>query len=76
MGVLGMTCGSLVSDRFIVNGRRKAILILNTGVIASCIPCLVMNIYAICIGRFLFGFFAGSCVNVAAISLVETIPKG
>ena len=72
--IIGVTVGSLVSGEITVYGRRKALIYSNISVFFAVGLMLILNLEAICVGRFLQGF-AGS-LNLCATNMYlgETIP--
>ena len=72
--IVGVTVGSLVSGEITVYGRRRALIYSNISIFCSVSLMLVLNLYAICIGRFMLGF--AGILNLCATNmyLAETIP--
>lgn len=72
--IFGVVTGSLVGGRFIQGGRRKALIIFNLlGAIAVTLT-MFLDLTAIIIGRFFFGFTCGVFSVAGPKMLDETVP--
>ena len=72
--ILGMSFGSFFGGIVIQMGRRRTILLFNILSIISLCTSLILNLPAIVIGKFLFGFSSG-VINVAGPKMLdETVP--
>lgn len=66
--------GSIIGGVVIPIGRRKTILIFNVIGLLALLATLVLNLYTILIGKFIFGFCSG-IINVAGPKMLdETVP--
>jgi len=73
--VLGAAIGSFAGGKLIQFGRRRMMLVFNVvGVVAVGLT-LILNVYAICLGRLVFGF-CGGIFGVALPRMIEeTVPQ-
>lgn len=74
MSVGGLVVGSFVVVPLLKRGRRKVIIYMNIiasfGIIATCFA----NIYALLIGKFVFGFASGALIVAGSIFQNESMP--
>ena len=72
--ILGTVIGSGFAGSMIRFGRRRVLIVGNIICALAVVPTLFLNIYTICVGRFIFGFVAGIYqVNVPRM-IEETVP--
>lgn len=73
---LGMTIGAVGGGLLMKIGRRRAILYCCIlGMIANGITIVPLNIWAILIGRFLFGLSVGFFSSICPRFIEETVPN-
>lgn len=72
--VLGSSIGSLFGGKLVGYGRRKTVILVNIVCAFAVIPTMILNIYAICAGRLVFGFFAGIYQVAVPRMIEETVP--
>ena len=56
--MVGLALGSVAGGMMIGSGRRRTIFIMNFILILSTVATCCLNFWAICIGKFVFGFAA------------------
>ena len=74
VAISGMTLGSLLAGLITVHGRRKALIYSNYIVFLATVLMMILNFYAIVIGRFLLGFAGGVILQASTLYIAETIP--
>lgn len=72
--VLGVAIGAIFGGKIIASGRRRTIFTYNVVSILGSLISLVPNLYAIVIGRLIFGFGAGVLVTACPKIVEETVP--
>jgi MFS family permease len=72
--IFGVVTGSLLGGKIIQKGRRIAIIIFNFVAAISVSITLILDLRAIIIGRFLFGFCCGVFSVAGPKMLDETVP--
>ena len=72
--IAGITVGSLAAGSICEIGRRKSILLSNLVTIISTAMMLVLNLWVICVARFIQAFAAGIILSGCNLYLAETIP--
>ena len=73
--ILGLSIGSILGGKFVSYGRRKVLIIVNILCAFSVIPTLFLNLWSICVGRFLYGLFSGMFLVLGPKMLDENIPS-
>lgn len=72
--IVGIAIGSIYGGDFVKNGRRSTLLKFNVlGLLGSALS-IVLNFYAICLGRFLLGFTCGVILCATPKCLDEVLP--
>ena len=74
VGVAGLTLGSLLAGLITTNGRRRALMQSNCIVLVATALMMVLNLYAILVGRFLLGFAGGLMICGSNLYISETVP--
>ena len=72
--ISGLIIGSFTAGKLLSNGRRKAIILMSLIACLSIVPTLFLNIWAILIGKFIFGIASGTIIVASSIYLNETVP--
>ena len=72
--ISGLIIGSFAAGKLLSNGRRKAIILMSLLSCVSIVPTLFLNIWAILIGKFIFGIASGTIIVASSIYLNETVP--
>ena len=70
-----MAFGSLIGEKTVIIGRRKAAILTQVLAIIGAGLTMVLNLKMICFGRFLCGFTAGHANIVMDKSLRESVPN-
>lgn len=73
--VLGMSIGAFIAGAIVANGRRKFLIIFGVVGILFTGLTLIVNLYAIVIGRFMHGLATGVFMTGAPRILDETVPS-
>ena len=73
-GIAGLITGSFAAGFFVKAGRRKCILWLSILAIVGIVPTLFLNVWAILIGKFIYGFSASVIIVASSLYLQETVP--
>ena len=72
--ITGLVIGSFAAGPLLKAGRRKAIILMNVIACLGVIPTLFLNIWAILVGKFVFGLASGTIIVASSIYLNETVP--
>ena len=73
--VLGMSIGAFIAGAIVANGRRKFLIIFGAiGILFTGLT-LIVNLWAIVIGRFMHGLATGVFMTGAPRILDETVPS-
>jgi hypothetical protein len=73
--IVGLTIGTLLVGRIIVNGRRRAGIISDFIAMVGCLITQYLSVPTLCLGRFLIGFSSAISIMVMGKSNDETIPQ-
>lgn len=74
MGALGALFGTIFAGLIIDHGRRKVMLIFNSVSILGCFISCIQSIETVCLGRFIFGFAAGTYTVIVPTMISEIVP--
>ena len=72
--ISGLIIGSFTAGKILADGRRKAIILMSLLACLSIVSTLFLNIWAILIGKFIFGIASGTIIVASSIYLNETVP--
>ena len=75
MLLIGGVCGSIFGGIIAVKGRRRAIFILSTTLIADWYILCIFDFFCLIFGRFLLGMLIGSFSVISPLYVREIAPK-
>ena len=73
--VAGIAIGAIFGGNFISKGRKRIVIAFNVVSIFGALISMVPNVYAICLGRFIFSICSGVFSCATPKILEETIPS-